>query len=117
MEIYVDAQGRRVSGFGQPYISQQEDWRNVRLYNPNGSPPSEGLYDSPTCGCGGPVNRGTRPQAGCGRFRDGSARAPGCGEGVAHPYGSSRPVCGCFSDGFNRELSKNPRPPIKRWGC
>lgn len=109
MEIYVNSRGQRVSGLGQPYIDQQESWRNVRLYNPNGAPPSEGLY-SPTESASAygqrygdvetPRNRGQKPEPGCGPHRHLGADA-----------------CQSFQTGFNRELSLRPRPPIHGRGC
>ena len=97
MEIYVNSRGQRVSGLGQPYIDQQESWRNVRLYNPNGAPPSEGLYGdvSPPSHHSHP-----HPPAGCGPHRHLGADA-----------------CQSFQTGFNRELSLRPRPPIHGRGC
>ncbi len=47
MEIWVDRNGNRVRPFGTPYIDQSECYKNVFLYNPNGTGQCDGLYQYP----------------------------------------------------------------------
>ena len=44
MQVNLDRFGRRVYGFGQPYVEQDELQRNYELYDPNGPGPNYGLY-------------------------------------------------------------------------
>jgi hypothetical protein len=47
MQVDLDRFGRKVIGYGRPYIEFDEIQRNYALYDPNGPGPNYGLYDGP----------------------------------------------------------------------
>lgn len=50
MEVLINRDGTRNRDY-RPYIDQEEIYRNIPLYNPNGRGPHYGLYDAAQPAC------------------------------------------------------------------